>query len=93
MKIVINSGNSPAEDMTVYIKDGKRISQPTAGIYSHYWDESDLSKLLTEKQMKDLETGKYEFEIPAWKVNLLTGKSGVTTGPKQREQLLFISQW
>lgn len=88
MKIEIHSSINPAEDMTVYCEGG-RLSQPANGIYSHFWDESDLSKILDEKQMNDLENGKYEFNIPTWKVRLLQGKRAA----KDNTELRFLMQW
>lgn len=88
MQIEINASINPAEDMTVYC-EGKRLSQPTAGIFSHFWDESDLCKILTEKQIKEMEAGKYTFNVPTWKIRLLQGKRAA----KDNTELRFLMQW
>lgn len=88
MQIEINASINPAEDMQVYC-EGKRISQPTNGIFSHFWDESDLCKILTEKQIKELEAGKYTFNVPTWKIRLLQGKRAA----KDNTELIFLMQW
>jgi hypothetical protein len=88
MQIEINASINPAEDMTVYA-EGKRISQPTNGIFSHFWDESDLCKILTEKQVKELEEGKYQFNVPTWQIRLLQGKRAA----KDNTELRFLMQW
>lgn len=88
MKIEINCPVNPTEDMTVYC-EGKRVSQPTNGIFAHYWDESDLSKILTDTQMKQLEGGKYAFNVPTWKIRLLQG----TRAAKDNTELRFLMQW
>ena len=84
----INASINPAEDITVYA-EGKRISQPTNGIFSHFWDESDLCKILTEKQIDDLEGGKYQFNVPTWQIKLLQGKRAA----KDNTELRFLMQW
>lgn len=88
MQIEINASINPAEDMTVYF-EGKRLSQPTNGIFSHFWDESDLCKILTERQIKELEEGKYQFNVPTWKIRLLQGKRAA----KDNTELKFLMQW
>jgi len=88
MLIEINTSINPAEDMTVYA-EGKRISQPTNGIFSHFWDESDLCKILTEKQIDELEGGKYQFNVPTWQIRLLQGKRAA----KDNTELRFLMQW
>jgi len=88
MQIEINASINPAEDMTVYA-EGKRISQPTNGIFSHFWDESDLCKILTERQINELESGKYQFNVPTWKIRLLQGKRAA----KDNTELRFLMQW
>lgn len=88
MLIEINTSVNPAEDMTVYC-EGKRLSQPTTGIFSHFWDKSDLCKILTEKQIKELEAGKYTFNVPTWKIRLLQGKRAA----KDNTELRFLMQW
>lgn len=88
MQIEIHAPIDPAEDMTIYC-EGKRLSQPTTGIFSHYWNESDLSKVLTEAQIKELEGGKYAFDVPAWKIKLLRGQKAA----KDNTELKFLMQW
>jgi len=88
MKIEINSPISPCYGMTIYCEDG-RLSQPTNGIFSHFWDEGDLCKILSEKQIQQLENEKYEFEVPTWKVRLLQGKKAA----KDNTGLRLLMQW
>lgn len=91
MKITI-CNNAPTNDLTVWA-DGKRISRPGAGMFGFYWDESAIENLLSEKQYREFEAGAYEFNVPDWKINLLTGKSFVGYGMNQRDRLLFISKF
>lgn len=91
MKITI-CNNQPTNDLTVWA-NGRTIIRPNAGLMGRYWDESDIEKLLTEKQFQEFENGKCDFNIPDWKINLLTGKSFVGYGMNQRDRLLFISQF
>lgn len=87
MLIEINNVQ-PTNDLLVYA-EGNQISRPPYGMLSHFWDESDIEKVLTESQFKKFETGQYQFEIPAWKVRILQGRHV----PKNREQLLFSSSF
>lgn len=89
MKIEINAPINPAEDYTIYTEEGKRLTQPRGGIFAHYWDDGDVEMLIGEKDFNKFQAGKYEFNIPAWKVRLIEGK----TAAKNNEQLKFISQF
>ena len=87
MKIVNNGG---ASDCSIWI-EGKRISRPDAKLncFAHIWDDSDIEKLLTESQYRQFEAGKYIFDIPAWKINIITCNGF----PRNKEQLLFSTQF
>lgn len=88
MEIEINAPTNPANGMTIYA-EGKRLSKPTHGIFAHFWEEEDLYKILSDKQIKEMEAGKYLFNVATWKIRLLQGKRAA----KDNTELKFLMQW
>ena len=88
MKLEILSSTNPAKGYNLYV-DNKALSKPNGGMFPRDWDEDEVSKLIGETNFNKFLNGKYLFEVPAWKVNLIEGKRAAST----REQLLFISQF
>lgn len=89
MKIEIHSPVDPSNDYWIYISGTQKRLTHGYGVFRHQWDDDDILKLLGESQYKQFEAGKYTFDLPSWKVNILEGRHV----PSNREQLLFSSQF
>jgi hypothetical protein len=88
MKIVINAPSHPANGYEIIVEE-KHLINPNSWMRPREWDESEISDLLTERQYQLFEDGKYEFDVPTWKIRLIQNEMA----PKTREHLLFISQF
>lgn len=86
MKIEIHNPINPADGYTVYFDGNKRLPRYRPGIKPTQWEESEIEILLGDMYPK-FEAGQYSFNIPAWKIHLLTGKKPAQTN----EQLRFLT--
>jgi hypothetical protein len=90
MKITINAPGRPDNDYTISYDGNKMLRNPQSFMFPLQWDDEDIIKLIGESEYDKFQDGsKYEFDIPAWKVRIIECKHV----PKNREQLLFSSQF
>ena len=74
MKISIeNYDMSGAGGLNIWA-DGKKIRNCKAGFIRPFdFDETEIQHLLEPNQFKRFEQGAYEFDVPKWKLNVISG--------------------
>jgi len=87
MKISIeNDDLSGCSGCKIYL-NGKPIQNVNSkGFRQKEFSEDDIFKLLGEKKFNMFENGKYEFDIPKWKLDVISG-NGLKNAT--REQNIF----
>ena len=53
--------------------NGKRATNVNEKMFQYDFSEYEIFYLLGEKEYKKFENGKYEFNVPVWKLNAISG--------------------
>jgi hypothetical protein len=74
MKISIESYDmSGAGGLNIWA-DGKKIKNYKAGFIKPFdFDETEIQQILEPNQFKKFEGGAYEFDVPKWKLDVVSG--------------------
>lgn len=68
----------------------KSVKNSHSGMFRSDFDEDEISYIIGEKNFDKFEnSGKYEFDIPAWKIKVIEDNFV----PKTREQMVFSLYW
>lgn len=91
MKIsIVNDDMSGCSGHKIYV-DNKSIQNVNAkGFKTREFSEDEIFHLIGEKNYAKFENGKYEFDIPKWKLDIVSG-NGLKNAT--REQNIFSYQY
>ena len=67
----------------------KRLNNSRNNMFPNDFDDDEIFYIIGEKNYEKLEKGKFEFDIPLWKLNTIQGINNPTT----REQLIYSNNW
>jgi hypothetical protein len=89
MKIEILAPQPPFSRGYNINKNGKKIQNINSSLFPIDFSEDEIEFILGDKDYEKFENGKYTFDVPAWKLNIVAGEQAC----KNREQLLFYSEF
>lgn len=93
MKIEIhNQGNAGVFGNAIYAEN-KRISNKNAGLRRTDFSEDEIFLIIGEKNFEKYQSGQYIFDVPKWKIDVISGRGTNVNGKNQREILRFCADF
>jgi len=91
MKITIYAPEPPyTNDAHICINGtNKRLQNSNSGIKQTEFTDDEIHFLIGHNEFSKYETGKYEFDVPKWKLDTVQGMAN----PKNKEQLKYSYNW
>ena len=87
MKIQICQISNPSKEYNIY-KGAKKLNNVKSFMFPYDFTEEQI-ELILDNQYSKFNEGKFEFDIPNWKIDAIQG----LLNPKTNEQLRFITQY
>jgi hypothetical protein len=85
MKIHIIAPEPPFTRGSQIRANGKTIQNIKAGVFPNDFDEAEIEFLLGAQLYEKAQNGQYEFDIPKWKLDVVSGNNNSA----KREHLIF----
>ena len=88
MKIeIVNIESSNCSGCNIFLgqKRLQNSNKPFNGLKSSDFSNDEIYFILEDKQFKNFENGKYIFDVPKWKIDIITGGGLKNASPYQNK--------